>query len=494
MHTVNRQHPLKILVNLYRSIRYMIIPYTFLLFNEIKAGTGEQPYWVYGLAVVISVSIFLWSIIAWWKDTYQINETAIMIQKGVFTTTHRTIPMERITNISLEQTWTDRIARSTTIELQTSDSNEKADARLVLTQRSADQLLTAINKPARGLGQDKSAWALQPKDILMRAISSNTFWMGVPLCLSIVTYVWDWVEPRSEAEEVSLVSFFKNEMWKQIFTAEFIPVLLALLGIIALCAFASWLLSLVMMQIRYNKWTVTRDSAYIHIQYGWHERKSAFLHVAKIQSVRVKEQLFSRFFGYVSIWIDCVGYEGEKRVKLLLPAIHRSELHTAMNPLLPEFALVVPKRSLPSGKAMYFIGLPVIMAMIVIVVSACMSIWAWLATPLLAAVYWWGRKRYAGTYWDVNDNQCVLVKPGLTRTIVYVLRQAVQSISYRQTRIQQMFGIFQIEFVIDSPSKAKEYVFTGASKKDVEQLLTWYKNVKELHIVLEKEDVCSNFR
>jgi len=453
----------------------MIIPYTLMLFNEIKAGTGQQPYWVYGAAVVIGISILLWSMITWWKDTYQLDESAILIHKGVLNMTQRTIPLERITNISMKATWMDRIVGSTTIELQTSDSNKEADATFVLTSDNADILLAAINRFVRSHIQAKPTWELQPKDIFMRSISSNTFWMGVPLCLSIVTYIWDWIEPRSEGEEVSLTAFFRNEMWKTILNIDVIPVLLQVLGIIALCAFATWLFSLVMMQFRYNRWTVIRDGAYLHIQYGWNVRKSTSLHVAKIQTIRIKEQLFSRLFGYISIWMDCVGYEGERRIKLLLPAIHRSELHTAMQCLLPEFTLTVPKRSLPAGKAMYFVGLPLVMAVLVIGVSACMSVWAWLATPLLAVVYWSGTKRYIRTSWETTGKQFVLAKPGITRTTIYVLRQAIQSIDYHQNQIQQGFGIYQVQIIINSPSKPKEYIFTGAAERDIKQLLDWYK-------------------
>ncbi|BFH12616.1 PH domain-containing protein [Paenibacillus melissococcoides] len=361
----------------------------------------------------------------------------------------------------------------------------------MLTQGNADMLLARINRPmSRVSNQAKPNWVLQPKDILMRAISSNSFLLGVPLCLTIVTYVWDWVEPSTE-EEVSVVRFFQDERWKELLTTELIPVLLALLGIIALCVFTSWLLSLVMMQIRYHKWSVIRDSAYIHIQYGWYERKSTSIHTSKIQSIRVKEQLISRFFGYVSIWMDCVGYAGEKKVRLLLPAIRRSDMHAALELLLPEFTLVKPKRHLPAGKAMYFVWLPVIAVGLVILFVAIFSPWAWLMIPLAAAIYWRGIRIYTGTLWEVHGNQCVLAKPGLTRTTVYVQRQAIQSITYRQTWIQCIFGIFQIELVIDSPSKAKEYVFTGASQENVQQLLKWYKNTdnSKCPYTVNKEEV-----
>lgn len=87
----------------------MIIPYTFMLFNEVKAGTGQQPYWVYGLAIVIGISMLFWSILTWWKDTYQLEHSALLIQKEVFNTSQRVIPLERITNISMKSAWVDRV-------------------------------------------------------------------------------------------------------------------------------------------------------------------------------------------------------------------------------------------------------------------------------------------------------------------------------------------------------------------------------------------------
>lgn len=186
--------------------------------------------------------------------------------------------------------------------------------------------------------------------------------------------------------------------------------------------------------------------------------------------------------------MDCVGYAGEKKVKLLLPAIHRSKMHAALEMLLPEFTIVNPQRHLPAGKAMYFVWLPVIAVGLVVVVSAILSPWAWFMIPFAAVIYWRGRRKYSGTRWEFHGNQCVLAKPGLTRTTVYVQRQAIQSITYRQTWFQCLFGIFQIELVIDSPSKAKEYVFTGASQEDVQQLLKWYKN-RQVHSSDLKEGV-----
>ncbi|MGG3838312.1 PH domain-containing protein [Paenibacillus thiaminolyticus] len=175
-------------------------------------------------------------------------------------------------------------------------------------------------------------------------------------------------------------------------------------------------------------------------------------------------------------------------MKLLLPAIHRSEMHAALEMLLPEFTIVNPQHHLPAGKAMYFVWLPVIAVSLVILVSAILSPWAWLTLPFAAALYWRESRKYSGTLWDVHGNQSVIVKPGLTRTTVYVQRQAIQAITCHQTWIQCLFGILQIELVIDSPSKAKEYVFIGASQVDVQQLLKWYKN-RQVHSSDLKEGV-----
>ncbi|WP_163976056.1 hypothetical protein [Paenibacillus alvei] len=52
-------------------------------------------------------------------------------------------------------------------------------------------------------------------------------------------------------------------------------------------------------------------------------------------------------------------------------------------------------------------------------------------------VYWSGKKRYIRTNWETIGKQFVLAKPGITRTTIYVFRQAIQSIDYHQNQIQQ---------------------------------------------------------
>lgn len=490
MHTMIRQHPVKVMMYLYQTIRYMIIPYTLLLFNEIRAGTGEQPYWIYGLATGVGIGIAIWSIVSWWKDVYGIEDNAIILRHGVFYTSQRTIPLERITNISMEMSWVDRLVHAVTIQLQTSDSDEAADATLVLTSRQASLVRSAIKGHRGGSISNNTyeeyqtntlsgmpIWTASPKDIWMMSISSNTFWLGVPFCISLVAYLWKWLEPPlDQHNEISLVYFFKNEMWKEILSSDYISVLLALLGILVLCVIVSWLVSMIMMQIRYDQWTVARHNDKLDIQYGWHEKKLLSLQVNKVQSIRVKEHLLIRPFGYVSVWMDCVGYTGERKAKILLPAIHKSKLRAAFETLLPEFDLPTPERRLPMGKEIYFIWMPVLTALIIIVIASLFSAWAWIAAVLLTIVYGVGRNKYRCTRWDTQQ-QCIIAKPGLVKTAVYIKREAIQAIDYSQNRLHRLFGIYQIEFILDSPSKPKEYIFTGVEPEDITLLLTWYKNV-----------------
>ncbi|WP_195572559.1 PH domain-containing protein [Paenibacillus sp. 1001270B_150601_E10] len=490
MHIMIRQHPIKVIMYLYQSIRYTIIPYTLLLFNEIRAGTGEQPYWVYGLATAVGIGIAIWSIVSWWKDSYHIDDDAIILRHGVFYTTQRTIPLERITNISTEMFWVDKLVRAVTIQLQTSDSDEAADATLVLTSRQANLVISAIKEHREGSISNSSYeksqtnilfgmpnWTASPKDIWMRSISSNTFWLGVPFCISLVTYLWKWLEPPLDHNnETSLVYFFKNEMWKEILSSDFISVLFALFGIIFLCVLVSWFVSMIMMQIRYYQWTVVRNNDKLDIQYGWHEKKLLSLQVNKIQSIRLKEHLLIRPFGYISVWMDCVGYTGEKKARILLPAIHKNRLRAAFETLLPEFDLPIPERRLPMGKEIYFIWMPVLTAFLIIVIASLFSTWAWIAAILLTIVYGVGKNKYRCTMWD-TQRQCIIAKPGLVKTTVYIKREAIQTIDYSQNRLHRLFGIYRIEFILDSPSKTNEYIFTGAEPEDLTLLLTWYKNV-----------------
>ncbi|MFD1182323.1 PH domain-containing protein [Paenibacillus timonensis] len=57
---------------------------------------------------------------------------------------------------------------------------------------------------------------------------------------------------------------------------------------------------------------------------------------------------------------------------------------------------------------------------------------------------------------------------------MYLLRESIESISFRQSWWQRLFRIHQLELDIDSPANVREYRMPGVTKQDCGEIVRWY--------------------
>lgn len=479
---IKRHHPVTVIYKLYRKIRYSIVPLAALLFNEIRAGTGRQPYWVYYAAAAYGAALSLWSVLSWYRETYRLDSETLHLVEGVFTVKQRTIPLSKINNIRIGQSWVYRLLGIADVELQTRDSNAHADARLVISGKMAERLKLAIGNAEPEVGTVRVADPVRPehrvtpKDILMLSLSSNTFWLGVPVLLTVLQYVLRWIEPPEEQNQTGLIKLFAKETWVGFTFDEAVELIVALLAITGGCAILSWLIAVAMMQIRYRGWHLSRTGDDLSIRHGWTDRNAIQIRTQRIQALRIKELMIGRLFGYVSICVDCVGYRGDRRKKLLIPAIRKAEMPEVLGKLVPEFRLATPLRDLHRSAGYG----PAILAAAVltmgIAVGCFFSGWSLAAIPLVYVAYAYNRYIYKRSKWDKDRNLLIWRKGGLNRTTVYLRRAATESVSVRQSRWQRLWDVYRVKMDIDSPANAREYAITGLPRQACEEILGWYKN------------------
>jgi putative membrane protein len=477
---IKHHHPFTILYRIYRNIRNLIIPIALFLFTEIKGDTGSQPYWVYVVATLASLFIGVWSLLSWSKDTYSIDEKSIHIKRGVLTVTERTIPLNKIISLNQEQRWLYRLIGIVNLEVYTADSNEDADAYMVISKKGVLEIerLLQMNSIQKVQNEEGTTYLRQVsyKEIFMMSISSNAFWIGVPLVGTLMQYLFKWLSPSHSDEDVSFGQLANSKAWQGV---EFFKLFIMFAILIVICGFLAWLFSLVIIQFKYKGWQVERISNAITIRYGYLNKRVVKINTNKIQSIRLKEKLFSRLFGYTSLWIDCVGYEGEDRNRMLIPAIRKHELEKVIQQLLPEFELVHELDPLQKQGTL-FVGLAgsCIFAFLIVITAFLWHLSVLFTLLIPVALYVYKQYGYRHSGWKLYKNQLIVSKQGLTKTTVYVLREATQSIQYDQNKFQEFLGIYKMHIDIDSPSRSKEYTLVGINQEDILWILYWYKNDK----------------
>ncbi|MFF2532255.1 PH domain-containing protein [Brevibacillus sp. NPDC058079] len=472
------QHPIIMLNEMYRVIRNMIIPIALYTIQELRNGSESQPYWVYVVTVILSLCICLKIFLSWKCNTFMIEGKELDLKSGVFTKTDKIIPLHKISTIDTHQDWLYRLLGVVKVEIRTSDSDQRSDATISLSERKARMLELLLKEGVSGKVESEAhptemKRVISNKELFVMSLSSTNWMLGVPIIATILQFLTP--ESPSTPGEATMKVISNQQFWSNVSIGKLtLQLILAWVIFLAL----SWIVSLIIVQIKYKGWTVSRNTNHLLIHFGMFEKKKVQIQVDKIQSIRIKEQWLNRLLGYGAVWIDCVGYQGENKIKILVPAIKLSELSQVLHQILPEFSLQDELQSLsPNAKNLYTVPF-VTGALLLIGIASIFYLPCLIALPLLWAVYRYRLYIYKEARWGIHENQLVLSNPGLTKTTVYVLRKAVESVMVTQDFLHRKCKIKRVDIDIDSPSRSKEYVINGIEDTDVQLMINWYKNVK----------------
>lgn len=272
------------------------------------------------------------------------------------------------------------------------------------------------------------------------------------------------------------MDLLNKDTWSGVTLENSIAVSLYLVAFLGICTMVTWLFSIGMARFRYKGWHLVRTGDVISIHHGWMERKSIQIQMKRIQSLRIKELMFGSLYGYASLCMDCVGYSGERSVKLLIPSIRTSELTEVLGRLLPEFQFQTPTRALHRN-AKFSIATSVILLLVIGILIGCyFTMWFLTIVPIIYFVYKHISHIYVHTKWEIAANLFILRKASFNQTTVYLLRESIESISTRQSWWQRLFRIYRLEMDSDSPANVREYQMSGVTKEDCDEILRWYKN------------------
>ncbi|MGB5723080.1 MAG: PH domain-containing protein [Parasphingorhabdus sp.] len=142
-----RLHPLSIILKslsmLGRNIIAIIVLH-FSLFDQNVAHTTLAA--VALIALVVGVTALIWS-----RFTYQVTEREIRIKSGLLNRNNRSIPFDRIQDVSLEQKLVSRLLGLATVALETGSGGGEDGQLNALARSDAEQLRDRIRDYKAGL-------------------------------------------------------------------------------------------------------------------------------------------------------------------------------------------------------------------------------------------------------------------------------------------------------------------------------------------------------
>jgi len=220
----------------------------------------------------------------------------------------------------------------------------------------------------------------------------------------------------------------------------------------------SWLISVIVILIKYYNFTVIRDGYNITITYGIFLKKKKTIQVKQIQSLTIIEGIIKKPLGYFSIKVQTIGYGKEKGEYLLIcPIAKMKVLNKFVENILPEMNINYDLRTSP-GKALNgFVLFKLFEATIIIgLVANCIpyGYYIFCITPIL---FVWYNLIYKDNGLYYGNDFVVMRYRKLNRNTVIICKSCIQSFEKEQNIFQKKKAVAKYKVTIASDSLGKSY-------------------------------------
>jgi putative membrane protein len=341
-----RLHPLTIAFGLLKAARGIIPAIPLLLFgNKIYGFT---------LLIAIVASTVATALVRYFSFTYRIEGAELITQQGILERKQRSIPLERIQEIRVEQGVLHRFFDVVDAKIETG-GGEGAEASLsVLSRSEVERLRHAVFERAEKIGTEAGKGAigyqvavaperavirrLGLKDLVLIGLTTNHLISALALAGALWNFADDLLPDRfyrraGEALYRESSRFFMRDAALVVTLAIVGALVVILIGVI---------FSTVLAIIRFYGFTLSLSGEDLHRRYGLLTRRSSSLPRRRIQVLKIEEKLFRRLFGLATLRADTSGSQRDNEDDdsgrdVLLPITRRRAVDPLITIFFPDF-------------------------------------------------------------------------------------------------------------------------------------------------------------
>lgn len=505
-----RLHPAYMVMTLLRTLRGFILP-----FVVIVIGGGRQEFFTMVVALGIALVSALSSVLNWWFTNYELTDRSFTLRTGWLNRQERSVPLERIQSIDLQETPLARLLGVVALKIETAavganrvdislDAVSRREAaslrhrlfaaRARLTGRTAPLpaatgvpdaaasgapgetapatrgLSARLGRPPElGFGESgELIRAITAKELLFAGMTSGR--VGPALAI------------------VGAILQFGTELFPEDFydrLAESLPALDVTVAAIVLLAslLLAWIISIVDTVLAFSGFTLRRDGEYLHIASGLLDRRRTTVPLRRIQAVSISEGWLRQPFGYASMRYVSAGVNvNDTGSGVLFPLVRRTEIDELLRAAVPGFAASLAEaeaageRLPPRAKPRYVMRIVwtfLVIVAIAVVVAALLPLsswwWGlWLLLLVPGAVRY-GLMSFRETFWHVDaDERYVVRTRGVARTTTIVPKVRIQQRHILQNPFQRRakLATFRVNYAGAAFSNGVEVVHMGMDQAD----------------------------
>lgn len=336
-----RLHPGTMLIELARrlsSFAYIIVIALVLRYFGSQQS-GRDDFYEYVLAGVALLSA-LGAVFRYLTLTYAIEAGNLMIRSGLITRQTRSIPIDRIQNMTLKRGVLHRMLGVVDVEIETA-GGAKAEAVLsALSHSAAEQLKfdvrvdrdapTFVDTATAALEDDRdTVWRSPIHDLILAGATENR----VGLILATIFGGWyTFQEPIRQLWNRYLPSL-ESILHESVFVIAGIAALFAVLLIVI-----GWITSILFTVSQYFGFHLRRSDGRLRVRYGLFTQNEKLIPSERIQVVRLVAPWLRDRLGYLTVFAETAGSILDNQAAAstpFCPLVSRSRVSELLSGVLP---------------------------------------------------------------------------------------------------------------------------------------------------------------
>jgi|UPI000696EA18 putative membrane protein len=465
MNEPRRLHPIAAFIQIIKTVRELIFPLA-LIFIFGGEEEGKFVSLKYAAFVIALLWTLLSGVLSWYRYTYRIEGGELRIEYGIFVRKRRYIPRERIQTIHVSAGIIQRLFGLVKLQIETAGGGLEAEGVLTaITKAEAERIKSALLVDDWQIDDVSLSYEATMKELVIAASTSGS--IGVVLSAAGAFF--------SQFDELIPYELFFQKF------QQFAHLDILIISFIAIFAiFAAWLISIVMMVIKYGHFTVVKNEGDLMISRGLLEKRQFNIPIARIQAIRIAQNPLRQLFGYAAVYVESVGSADAKEDSystVLFPLVKVSKINELLSMFVPHYSVPSSFEPLPKRALRRYILRAVFP---VIVISLPMIYlfqpWGYLSLLLLVPFLFLGYMRFkdAGFYM-MDEHRLSLRYRVFTKMIVLLRKKRIQALERSQSIFQRKQQLATVQFSIQSGLHSKHFKVVDIDETHIDAIKKWYR-------------------
>lgn len=322
------------------------IPAFVLLLYPVIFSPNSADFFPLMIVVIYGVLALPLIFLRYFRFRYRITQQEITIVSGVLTRKHRSIPIERIQNIEIEQSLLPRLFRTAKVKIETAGSSKTEGVLEFVGIERAHQIRQIIRFYQREQSEPSSMRDdLQVGDTTVQpAVSEQELSEAEPdaetifsmplgrvflvgmlrfslLYIAIAFSIFQQLNPDPDEIEIWLTRGWLRPVAEFAIESPWMLTLGAILSAVLL----SWVTGILVSVNRYYGFTIGLENKKLHKKHGLLTLSQGTIPIRRVQALIMRANVLMRRFGWMALEVQTMGLESTQKGHQVAAPLARSE-------------------------------------------------------------------------------------------------------------------------------------------------------------------------